>query len=225
MAVVKEEVIATALGLLDESGLEGLTMRKLAETLKIQAPSLYWHFANKDALLDGMAEALLVPVAVELRAGEPWDARLAAIANELRRALLSRRDAARVFAGTFPVSGNVLRVGSQVMECLKEAGGDERLAAWGTFTLLYYVLGFAIEEQAFAEKQGTQQAAAHPPELLEAYPLAVSAMAEITGESSDERFGFGLQMQIEGFRHVAARHRAAKESDATGKGGTALRKG
>ncbi|WP_113447872.1 TetR/AcrR family transcriptional regulator C-terminal domain-containing protein [Rhizobium cremeum] len=224
MAVVKEEVIATALGLLDESGLEGLTMRKLAETLKIQAPSLYWHFASKDALLDGMAEALLVPVAVDMRAGEAWDVRLAAIANELRRALLSRRDAARVFAGTFPVSGNVLRVGSQVMECLKEAGGDERLAAWGTFTLLYYVLGFAIEEQAFTEKQGKQQAA-HPPELLEAYPLAVSAMAEITGDSSDERFGFGLQMQIEGFRHVAARHRAAKESDATGKGGTALRKG
>src|SRR5260370_28603336 len=58
-AGVKQELIVqAALTLLDEVGLEGLTMRRLATALKIQAPSLYWHFPNKQALLDGMADAI-----------------------------------------------------------------------------------------------------------------------------------------------------------------------
>ena len=54
MRIQRDQIIATALVLLDETGLEGLTMRALAQVLRVQAPSLYWHFPNKKALIDGM---------------------------------------------------------------------------------------------------------------------------------------------------------------------------
>jgi TetR/AcrR family tetracycline transcriptional repressor len=61
VGIQQEVIVRAALTLLDEVGLEGLTMRRLATALKIQAPSLYWHFPNKQALLDGMADAIFAP--------------------------------------------------------------------------------------------------------------------------------------------------------------------
>src|SRR5260370_31041063 len=58
-AGVKQELIVqAALTLLDEVGLEGLTMRRLATALKIQAPSLSLHFPNKHAFLGRIADAI-----------------------------------------------------------------------------------------------------------------------------------------------------------------------
>ena len=55
----REAVIRTALELLNDVGMEGLTTRRLAERLGVQQPALYWHFKNKRALLDALAEAML----------------------------------------------------------------------------------------------------------------------------------------------------------------------
>ena len=63
MRIQREQVVAAAWALLDEAGLEGLTMRVLAKALSIQAPSLYWHFPGKQALLDAMADTLIHDVA------------------------------------------------------------------------------------------------------------------------------------------------------------------
>ena len=54
----KGTVIAAALELLNEVGMDNLTTRKLAERLKVQQPALYWHFQSKRALLDALAEAM-----------------------------------------------------------------------------------------------------------------------------------------------------------------------
>ena len=51
----REHVVRVALRLLDEAGLDGLTLRRLAAELDVKAPALYWHFANKQDLLDHMA--------------------------------------------------------------------------------------------------------------------------------------------------------------------------
>ena len=55
MAVTRDDVIHTAIQLLEEVGLDGLTLRRLATELGISAPTLYWHFRDKRELLDAMA--------------------------------------------------------------------------------------------------------------------------------------------------------------------------
>ena len=55
----RERVLRAAVGLADEGGIESLTMRRLAERLGSEPMSLYYHVANKDALLDGVADLIL----------------------------------------------------------------------------------------------------------------------------------------------------------------------
>lgn len=202
MKIESGAIVAKALDLLDSVGLEGLTMRKLADALQIQAPSLYWHFANKDALFEGMADALMEPVGRDVSEIEPWENRFLAVANGIREALVSRRDASQVYAGTYPLSDNVLRVGSLLIQCLLDAGLEERDATWGAFSLLYYVIGFAIEEQGLPVglDQMSQAPRVEQGSILKRYPLAAVAMREITRENADLRFARGLELQIVGLK-------------------------
>ncbi|ELN4727202.1 tetracycline resistance transcriptional repressor TetR(D), partial [Escherichia coli] len=55
----RESVIDAALELLNETGIDGLTTRKLAQKLGIEQPTLYWHVKNKRALLDALAVEIL----------------------------------------------------------------------------------------------------------------------------------------------------------------------
>src|SRR5260370_18984633 len=96
MALDRAQVVNAAIELLDEVGLDGLTLRRLAEELGVQAPALYWHFKNKQELLDQMVvtiSATEAPVRMPEH-GEPWDDWLAQRARDIRRALNSHRDGA-----------------------------------------------------------------------------------------------------------------------------------
>lgn len=207
----RETVVAAALELLDEVGIDGLTMRRLAEALRIQAPSLYWHFANKQALLDGMADALTETVAREPAGAAPaWDERVRRTGHEMRQALRARRDGARVFAGTYVVTENVMRVGEVMIGALRDAGGSPEFATWGAFSVLYYVLGFVMEEQALdpsilggidpAERRGEflQLAAAK-------FPHSLAVADSMFSMDFDARFTFGLDLLIGGMQAKLAK--------------------
>ncbi|WP_063553332.1 TetR/AcrR family transcriptional regulator C-terminal domain-containing protein [Burkholderia territorii] len=202
----RQQVIEVALALLDEVGIEGLSMRRLADGLKIQAPSLYWHFANKQELIDELADALIAPVAKALDTSGEWDDVVRRIFIALRRALCAHRDGGRVFAGTYVVAGNTQHIANAVIGVLRSAGMSTRVAAWGTFSLLYHVLGFVIEEQAFGVNGASvatdleckrRQLAALPHRY---FPHVLAALGDILDEDQEARFAFGLNLQIEGLR-------------------------
>jgi TetR/AcrR family tetracycline transcriptional repressor len=204
MGISREVVIATALGLLDEAGLDGLTMRRLADALDIKAASLYWHFANKQVLMDGMADALMAGVALPADvATASWRDAVAATAHSVRAALLARRDGARVFAGTYVVTDNVLRVAESMIGPLRTAGASTRIAGWGAFTILYYVLGFVMEEQALDPTAAAPVDAAGRREPFAAlaaqrYPHVLAAMDDLFDLDFDARFASGLDLILTG---------------------------
>ncbi|MGH7776659.1 MAG: TetR family transcriptional regulator, partial [Candidatus Dormibacterales bacterium] len=66
-------VVSAALDLLRTDGLDGLTMRALADRLGVKAASLYWHVRDRDELLDLVAAALLAEVGTPPR-GAGWRA-------------------------------------------------------------------------------------------------------------------------------------------------------
>ncbi|MFE7120163.1 TetR/AcrR family transcriptional regulator C-terminal domain-containing protein, partial [Streptomyces sp. NPDC057654] len=124
--------VETALRLLDESGLDALTMRRLADAEGVQAGALYRYFATKQELLTAMAERMLAGVVAKAAASGAagdWGERLAAVARAMRTALLGRRDGARVYAGTHSTGPNTLGFAEAVTGVLREAGfGDEEAA-------------------------------------------------------------------------------------------------
>src|SRR5271166_1411353 len=104
MNLDRKTVARAALHLLDEVGLDGLTVRRLARDLGVQAPALYWHFKNKQELFDEMATLVFVDAIGEI--GLPskdgtWQGWAAEFGKWLRRILLRHRDGARMFSGRF----------------------------------------------------------------------------------------------------------------------------
>ncbi|MEU5761261.1 TetR/AcrR family transcriptional regulator C-terminal domain-containing protein [Nocardia sp. NPDC047648] len=140
-------VIAGAWDFVEASGLDALTMRKLASSLGVHHGTLYWHVENKRALIDALAEDLLAGVA-DIGPKEQGADRLISLAGRLRSALLSRRDGARIVAGTFVRQPNTLAFGEAAIDAARDAGVPAEDAALAAFTVQYFVLGFTIEEQS-----------------------------------------------------------------------------
>ncbi len=199
MVLRRADVVAGALDLLDVEGLDGLTMRKLGAALNVQGGALYRHFPSKEALLDAMAEQLLAGVGALLPAQLPWVEAVDLLADRLRDALLSRRDGARVVAGTYVSAPNTMNVGARAIELLCAVGVPAERAGWITFAVFYYVLGHVIEEQALqrlgpAVDWKTRIAAAEPA-IKE--PVA-TAMYALAAADPAERFRYGMKLLIAG---------------------------
>ena len=90
----RERVLEAAVALADEGGIEALTMRRLAESLGVEAMSLYYHVANKERVLDGIVEAVMAELNAEVdRTDLPpdWKAGLRARILIARRIMLRHR--------------------------------------------------------------------------------------------------------------------------------------
>ena len=198
-------VVRAALEVLDQGGLDGLSIRAIADRLGVRGPALYWHFRNKQALLDQMAEAMLADRAVDLvlpTESESWWDWLAQTARWLRRALLSHRDGARVFAGTtLPSEPTFLRMLDLVVAVLHGAGfawGDALRAAMSIYV---YVEGWTIEEQAMP----APEAIAPAEEFLDVAELPALRAAFADFElDADRGFEHGLGLILAGLRSSVA---------------------
>jgi len=199
----REQVLAAALGLLDEVGLEHLTMRRLAAALGVQNGATYWHFRSKQALLEAMADTLLTGLTAGLDAESSWNERITNLAHRLRGALLSRRDGARLFSAAFFPLPNALAYGEAMIATLGESGLSSRDAAWAADTLIYYVVGHTIEEQLAAALPGRgRDATARLADAVDPqrHPHMYAALAHIPAPHRQEHFDYGLQLIVNGIR-------------------------
>ncbi|WP_102947133.1 TetR/AcrR family transcriptional regulator C-terminal domain-containing protein [Stenotrophomonas sp. VV52] len=203
--IARDNIVAAAFKLLDEAGMEGVTLRKVACTLGIRAPSLYWHFKSKQALVDAMADAMIVDVARDIPEGQPWRQTLLQIAREFRTAFKARRDGARVYAGTFLATENVLRVGETSIAALVGAGASVRLAATAPMDLVYYTMGFVIEEQSWPGDGSMEALGESFMALAEArFPHCWSAREVWSEVDFDTRFEQGLGLLLDGIEQRLA---------------------
>lgn len=216
MSLDRQHIIETSLTLLDQTGLEGLTMRRLAEALGVQAPALYWHFPNKTALLDDMAEAMVSSIAASIDVSAAYPEVLRRMAVALRKVLLSRRDGARLFAGTFVARENMLEVSEILISAMLRGGFDARTATRAVFSLGYFIMGFVIEEQAL-EEQMRASGGVHP--ILEklweqpagGYEDTRAVLPELIETDQDARFAFGVDLILRGLADLHDRRSAASE--------------
>lgn len=204
--IARDHIVAAAFKLLDEAGMEGVTLRKVACMLGIRAPSLYWHFKSKQALVDAMADAMIVDVARHVPEGQPWRQTLLQVAHEFRTAFKARRDGARVYAGTFLATENVLRVGETCIAALVGAGASVRVAATAPMDLVYYTMGFVIEEQSWPGDGSMEALGESFMALAEArFPHCWSAREVWSEVDFDARFEQGLGLMLDGIEQRLAR--------------------
>jgi TetR/AcrR family tetracycline transcriptional repressor len=198
----RESIVQTALALMNEIGLDALSLRRLAEELHVQAPALYWHFKNKQELLNEMATAMITSPTheaagpVDLNNGD-WQTWLLRIGVYMRDALLKYRDGARLLAAA-EVSTVSIQFMDMSLGVLVRAGFDHRSAMLGISTIVNYTMGFTFEEQASPKGQDAIEAfhallaTTDLPYLKAAFEGGVAPV-----ESSSE-FRSGLQFIIAG---------------------------
>lgn len=201
--LTRHTLIETALRLLDEVGLDGLTVRRLATELGVQSPALYWHIRNKQELLDGMADALVLAAGMgPPHDGEPWQDWLIRRARAYRRSLLAHRDGARIVTGAAWLSPATIRMFDTELAAMVDRGFTPVLALRTITAISQYVNGFVLAEQT-KPRQPTESPS-HPlaalTELLDAgtsAPLLV-AIRESGGTTTDDAFEHGLRTLIDG---------------------------
>jgi TetR/AcrR family tetracycline transcriptional repressor len=202
-ALDRKKVVRAALRLLDKVGLDGLTLRRLASELHVQAPALYWHFKNKQELLDEMATRVLVESIGGMLPGEHggWREWAMYFGQEMRRMLVRHRDGAKMFSGTYLTDDSVFESMEFTLRKFVDAGFSAQDAVCAFKTIYCYTVGFTIEEQAVCPRPGkrdprydlTRRAQRIDPER---FPLALASGQEM--HNFDEQFDKGLRIIIRG---------------------------
>jgi AcrR family transcriptional regulator len=141
----RERVVRVALALLDEVGLDELSMRRIAERLGVTAPALYWYVRDKHELLGLLADAISAEMPLP-DPGRPWRTELEALARGARRVARAHRDAARMLVATLPTGPHRLRAIDAVLGLLLRAGFAPADAADVAYVLNVYGVGFMLDE-------------------------------------------------------------------------------
>lgn len=191
--------------LLDDTGLDGLSLRNVASELGVHPGALYWHFANKQELLDQMAATLVEGPLADLaraRPGQTWDAWLIERARTFRAALLATRDGARLVAASRPTTDR--RPEAEAMIATLAGAGFAPADALRALTAVkHYVIGAVQEEQDFASGRAVWPQAADPDRYAQ-FPYLRQAMAPQSPESLQAQFEFGLRALISGLAATPA---------------------
>ena len=198
MALNKDIVVEEALKLLNEAGIEGVSLRALANKLGVKAPTLYWHVKNKAALINEMTERILQPVFHELLerdSDQPWQEWLIHILNQLRMTLLSYTDGARVVAGAH-FSLTMSDVMEKAIRTLLTAGVSLRESRLIVLTAVHFTLGHVIEEQTLPDSDMSHNF--DMARFAKDHPTIMAGIEEYfnSGRTADDLFNDGLRLII-----------------------------
>ena len=196
--LTREKVLAAALRLADKGGIEALSMRNLAQALKVEAMSLYNHVDGKEALLDGLVELVAAELAVPAAGGD-WKDVMRQRAEAAHAVLARHPWATMLLVSRVTVGPNMLRYVDATIGCLRAAGFSWVLADHAWNALDAYVYGFTLQQRnfPFEPSQYAQAAKDFLPRIpVEQYPGLNGMSQEIIAGRHDGlhqlRFGFEL---------------------------------
>ena len=143
--LTRDQVLSAALRVAERDGVASLTMRKVAKEVGVEAMSLYNHVADKEAMLDGLADAVLAVFELPEPTGE-WVADVRAIAHAFRRFALRYPQTAPLILTRQSFSPALLRVADTLLGVLVEAGFAPAQAVHAMRALLASVVGVLLRE-------------------------------------------------------------------------------
>ena len=213
-----ESIVEAAIGVLDESGVAGLSMRRVAGRLGTGAASLYAYVSGRDELLELVFDELIGRVPLPEPDAKRWREQIHQALGDLLEILTAHRDAALAGLGRIPTTPKALAGADRLAAVLRVGGLSDRTVALGLDQLLLYVCACAFEQGLF-EHSGMTQAeiedyfaeindfyAALP---AERFPVLASIGDEMSAYDGEARFRFGLDVLIAGLEAVDRSSRRA----------------
>lgn len=198
----RRRVVMAALDVVDRDGLEGLTMRALGRELGADPMAVYHYLPGKSALYDALAEAVWAGVELPARTGD-WEADLAALARNARRALLAHPRALPVVATRQSVAPATLDLLEAGIAILVEAGLPPAVALSLMGAASAFLVGSALAavgvppDEVAETAQGTLAGAVLSVETARPH-LAAAIQPGVP--TPDAAFEAGLQALLAGVR-------------------------
>lgn len=133
------------MALADAEGVEGLTMRRLAAELDVEAMTIYYHVPNKDGILDALVERVISEIELP-EPGAEWRPALRSIALSAYEVFGRHRWAPQVMLARRGSGPMRLRYMDTILAILTDAGFEPTVSDHAYHALEGHVMGFTLWE-------------------------------------------------------------------------------
>jgi len=214
--LTRERILRAAISFADESGLEALSMRRLATSLGVEAMSLYNHVANKEDILDGIADLVLGEIDVSSgRAG--WKLAMRRRAMSVHEVLVRHPWASVVIESRTGLGPVRLNYAESMLRVLREGGFPVESAHAAILLLDSYIYGFVLQVKSWphqgmdgpslVEQMSKRVPADQYPNLSETMRFIMQPGARRTSSAPNAlpyqaEFEFGLEVILDGLERV-----------------------
>ncbi len=204
--LTREKVLSAALRLADKDGLETLSMRNLAQALKVEAMSLYNHVASKEDILDGLVELVVSEIEVPAIGGE-WKATMRKRALTAHAVLMRHPWATMLLVSRVNIGPHMLRYVDATIGCLREAGFSYPMADHAWNALDAYIYGFTFHKLSFPLEPSEYASAARqflPLIPVEQFPYLNGMSQEVIAGRHDgmHELELGLELVLDGLERL-----------------------
>ena len=204
----RDRILAAAVRIADDEGIDAVSMRRLGQELGVQAMSLYNHVANKDDVRAGMLDLVLREVEIP-SPRDPWKSSLRRSAISTHSALGRHRWAAALLMSA---AGHThMRWMEGVLGTLRQAGFSAELADHAYHALDSHITGFSLWQASLpfeTKAELVELAEAFLERIPEAeYPYVVEHARQHLRDdapSGATEFAFGLDLILDGLERLLA---------------------
>ncbi|MFF3243026.1 TetR/AcrR family transcriptional regulator C-terminal domain-containing protein [Streptomyces sp. NPDC002870] len=202
----RERIIEAALTIIDDEGVDALSMRRLAATLGVQAMSLYNHVDGKADVLDGITEFITTGMQLPRRTDGGWEDGIRSVAYGFRQSSLRHPRACELVLTRQLSSRHALPTINCSLAVLLDHGFDEAAAVHALRLLIAFQVGSLIREFHSPSFKGEDESAVRERTArLESsgFPAVAKLAPMLAVIDHDAEFTFGVELLIDALRTYA----------------------
>ncbi len=208
MQLTRKLIIGAAMELIEQDGVDAVSMQRLASELGCGVVSLYHHVPSRSALLDGVADAVMSGIAVTSVPGTDWQEQVRAQARAFRQIARAHPRCAMVVVSRPASSAAIVRPAEEALATLRAAGFGRAEAVRIVRAFVAYIVGSVLPAAPVSPglAVGDDDGDLRRPRLRPAeFPQVTDLAPELSSSDHEADFEFGLDLLI---RAVAARQPA-----------------
>lgn len=208
--LTRERVVAEALILIAQDGIEALTMRTLGARLGVVPGALYRHVRSKEQLQDLIVDGVLAEVDCDIDEAMPWTEQITVLAHRLRSVLKDHPGVAGLLKTRDPLGPHSLALAEAVLLPLHAAGFPHREAGLAFFLIVDYTIGFEVSSTRTSVNEQRVQDAATRRRLHaffrslpgDRFPTLIALGEHVWLDNRDERFAAGINALVDGLQQA-----------------------
>ncbi|SDW98339.1 TetR/AcrR family transcriptional regulator [Paenibacillus sp. CF384] len=214
--ISEDKILEASWELLGEEGIEKFSLRRLADRLGIQAPSLYWYFKSKQNLYQRLANQVSKVILEEFQSEGDWKEQLKSLAVTQRSVLSRYPCSTQLMMMTLPHEPDIIRFTNRMLLCVESTPLDAEQKLQAVNTLVNYVFYFVLDHYqhernvaAILKEQGAPQPGEELIRLLDTMSetdaglfrrMFTTGLFQVMG--TDGAFEFGLRLILLGIEQV-----------------------